>query len=89
MRPGVEARRVAQLRQISPDRDQRLLDRILGGIEIAQDARGHLVEPGVSAEGRAYALGAIAAFQAKPCFCYKKVFGRKVKVWGLGGRCPF
>jgi hypothetical protein len=43
----------------------------------------------INGRARAYAAGAITAFQAKPCFCYKKVLGRKIKVWGLGGRCPF
>ncbi|MFO0967853.1 MAG: hypothetical protein U0793_20005 [Gemmataceae bacterium] len=46
-----------------------------------------VASPGIGAEARTYALGAIAAFQVKPCFCYRRIFGRRVKVWGVGGRC--
>jgi hypothetical protein len=37
VRPGVKARRVAELRQLPPDRDERLLRRILGEIHVPQD----------------------------------------------------
>ena len=40
VRPGVETVRVAQPRQLVPDRDQRLLQRILGEVVVAQDPVG-------------------------------------------------
>ena len=40
VRPGVEAVRVAQPRQLVPDRDQGLLQRILGQVVVAQDPVG-------------------------------------------------
>ncbi len=45
VRPSVKARRVAKLRQVPPDRDQRLLRRILGEIGVAQDPARHGEEP--------------------------------------------
>lgn len=43
----------------------------------------------INGTARAYASAAITAFQMKPCFCYKRVAGQRIKVWGIGGRCPF
>ena len=41
IRPGVEARGVAKLRKVLPDAQQRLLRRILGKVEVAQDPARH------------------------------------------------
>ena len=45
VRPGVEARRVAKLWKVPPDSDQRLLGRVLGEIDVAQDPARHGEEP--------------------------------------------
>jgi len=45
VRPGLEASRLAQLRKVLPDRDQRLLGRVLGKIEVPQDPARHGEEP--------------------------------------------
>ena len=45
VRPGLEARRVAELREVPPDAQQRLLRRILGEVEVAQDPARHGKEP--------------------------------------------
>ena len=37
VRPGIEASRVAELRKVLPDGEQRLLRRVLGEVEVAQD----------------------------------------------------
>ena len=41
VRPGLKAGRVAELRKVPPDREQRLLRRILGEVEVAQDPARH------------------------------------------------
>ena len=41
VRPGLEAGRVAELRKVLPDAQQRLLRRILGEVEVAQDPARH------------------------------------------------
>ena len=51
VRPGVKARRVAELRKVPPDGDQRLLGRVLGEIDVAQDPARHGEEPGREAGG--------------------------------------
>ena len=53
VRPGVKARRVAELRKVSPDAQQRLLRRILGEVDIAQDPVRHRVEPVAARDGEA------------------------------------
>ena len=45
IRPGVKARRVAELREVLPDAQQRLLRRILGEVDVAQDPARHGKEP--------------------------------------------
>ena len=45
VRPGLEAGRVAELREVLPDGEQRLLRRVLGEIEVAQDPARHGKEP--------------------------------------------
>ncbi len=45
VRPGIKARWVAELRQVLPDAQQRLLGRILGQVEVAQDPPGDSQEP--------------------------------------------
>ena len=45
VRPGVKARRVAQLGEVSPDGQQRLLRRVLREVDVAQDAARHGQEP--------------------------------------------
>src|SRR5438874_3064136 len=44
IRPGVKARRVAQLRKVLPDVQQRLLRRVLGEIGVAQDPVSNRME---------------------------------------------
>jgi hypothetical protein len=41
VRPGLEAGRVAELRDVLPDRNQRLLGRVLGKVQVAQDPARH------------------------------------------------
>ncbi len=41
VRPGLKAGRVAELRKVPPDAQQRLLRRILGEVEVAQDPARH------------------------------------------------
>ena len=43
--------------------------------------------PGVGAHGRAYAASARNVFRAKPCFCDRRVFGREIRIPGVGGVC--
>ena len=45
VRPGVKARRVAELADVPPDAQQRLLRRILGEIGVTQDPVCHRMEP--------------------------------------------
>jgi hypothetical protein len=61
IRPGVEARRVAKLREITPDGEQRLLRRVLGELDVAQNPVRHRMEPiarrnGEAREGRFVAV---------------------------------
>jgi hypothetical protein len=53
VRPGVEARRVAELRKVPPDGEQRLLRRILGEVGVAQDPVRHRVEAVARGDGEA------------------------------------
>ena len=53
VRPGVKARRVAELRKVSPDGQQRLLARILGKVGVAQDPERHRVESVARGDGEA------------------------------------
>ena len=53
VRPGVKARRVAQLREVSPDVQQRLLRRVLGKVDVAQDPVRHRMEPIAHGHGEA------------------------------------
>ena len=53
VRPGVKARRVAELRKVSPDAEQRLLRRILGEVGVAQDPVRHRVESVAGGNGEA------------------------------------
>ncbi len=53
VRPGVEARRVAELGEVSPDGQQRLLRRILGKVDVAQDPVRHRMEPIAHRDGQA------------------------------------
>ena len=45
IRPGLEASRVAELREVLPDGQQRLLRRVLGEVDVAQDPARHGEEP--------------------------------------------
>jgi len=53
VRPGVKARRVAELRKVPPDGEQRLLRRVLGEVGVAQDPVRHRVEAVARADGEA------------------------------------
>ena len=53
VRPGVKARRVAELRKVPPDGQQRLLRRVLGEVDVAQDPVRHRVEPVAGGDGEA------------------------------------
>ena len=53
VRPGVKARRVAELRKVPPDGQQRLLRCIFGEVEVAQDPVRHSVEPVARGDGEA------------------------------------
>ena len=53
VRPGVKARRVAELRKVPPDGEQRLLRRVLGEVDVAQDPVRHRVEPVADGDGEA------------------------------------
>ena len=53
VRPGVEARRVAELRKVPPDGEQRLLRRVLGEVDVAQDPVRHRVESVARGDGEA------------------------------------
>ncbi len=53
VRPGVEARRVAKLRKISPDGEQRLLRRVLGELDVTQNSMRDGVEPITCGHGKA------------------------------------
>ncbi len=53
IRPGVEARRVAKLRKVTPDGEQCLLRRVLGEIDVAQDSVRDRVEPVTHGHGEA------------------------------------
>ena len=53
VRPGVKARRVAELGKVSPDGQQRLLARIFGEVGVAQDPERHRVEAVANGDGEA------------------------------------
>jgi uncharacterized RmlC-like cupin family protein len=53
VRPGVEARRVAEIGEVPPDVEQRLLRRILGEVDVAQDPVRNGVEPTANGYGEA------------------------------------
>ena len=53
VRPGIEAGRVAKLRKVPPDGQQRLLRRILGKVGVAQDPVRHRVETVADGDGEA------------------------------------
>ena len=53
VRPGVKARRVAKLGKVAPDGQQRLLRRILGEVDVAQDPVRHRVETVARGNGKA------------------------------------
>ena len=53
IRPGVKARRVAELRKVSPDVEQRLLRGVLGEVGVAQDPVRHRMEPIADGHGEA------------------------------------
>ena len=53
IRPGIEACRVAKLREVSPDGQQRLLRGVLGKIQVAQNSMRNRVEPIASCHGEA------------------------------------
>jgi hypothetical protein len=63
VRPGIEACRVAKLRKVPPDAQQRLLRRILGQAEVAQDPVRRGKEPirSSSGEGRECPLSPFCA----------------------------
>jgi hypothetical protein len=45
VRPGVRARRVSKARKLLPDGEQRLLRRVLGEVDVAQDPARHGKKP--------------------------------------------
>ena len=53
IRPGVKARRVAKLRKVSPDGQQRLLRRIFGKVGVTQDPVRYRVEAVADGDGEA------------------------------------
>ena len=53
VRPGVKARRVAEVRKVPPDGEQRLLRRVLGEVGVAQDPARHRVETVAHGNGEA------------------------------------
>ena len=53
VRPGVEARRVAESRKVPPDGEQRLLRRVLGEVDVAQDPVRDRVESVAHGDGEA------------------------------------
>src|SRR5947199_6451444 len=53
IRPGVKARRVAQLRKVLPDVQQRLLRRVLGEVGVAQNPVRHRMEPATDGHSKA------------------------------------
>jgi hypothetical protein len=53
VRPGVEALRVAEMRKVPPDGEQRLLRRVLGEAGVARDPVRHAVEPVARGNGEA------------------------------------
>ena len=53
VRPGVKARRVAELGKVPPDGEQRLLRRVLGEVDVAQDPVRHRVEAVAHGDGEA------------------------------------
>ena len=53
VRPGLEAGRVAELRKVSPDGEQRLLRRVLGEIDVAQDPVRDGVQPATDGDRQA------------------------------------
>jgi hypothetical protein len=63
VRPGLKAGRVAQLRKISPDRQQRLLRRVLGEADVAQDPVRDRVQPPTGSDREARECLLIAALR--------------------------
>jgi hypothetical protein len=53
IRPGLKACRVAQLRKVPPDAQQRLLRRVFGEVEVAKDPMRYCVEPATDGHGEA------------------------------------
>ena len=53
VRPGVKTRRVAELRKVPPDREQRLLRRVLGKVDVTQDPVRHGMEAVAGSDGEA------------------------------------
>ena len=80
IRPGIEACRIAQLREVTPDGQQRLLRGVLGEIEVAQNSMRHRVEPIARGHGKAceglfvatlcssHEIGVHALFRGGPVF---------------------
>jgi hypothetical protein len=65
VRPGVEARRVAELRKVLPDGEQRLLRRVLGEVDVAQDPVRHRMETVAARHGEACKCPFVAML--RPC----------------------
>jgi hypothetical protein len=60
VRPGLKAGRVAERGKVLPDREQRLLGRVLGQIHIAQDPMRDRVQPVAARHGKARECLAVA-----------------------------
>src|SRR5262245_18979993 len=60
VRPRVETRRIAERREVPPDRQECLLGRVLGEIRVAEDPVRHGVEP-VADRGRELREGVLVA----------------------------
>ena len=67
IRPGVEARRIAELGEVTPDGEQRLLRRVLGEFDVAQDPVRHRMEPVAHGDGEARE----GLFVAVLCACHE------------------
>jgi hypothetical protein len=65
VRPGIEATRIAKLRKVPPDGEQRLLRRVLGNVDVAQDPERHRVESVAHGDGEAREGLLVAAL--RPC----------------------
>ncbi len=64
IRPGVEARRVAELRKVLPDVQQRLLRRVLGEVGVAQNPVSHRMEPVSEGHSKARECPFVAVLRA-------------------------